>query len=192
MYSYIARTYMYPPNWCSRRFPLSLPLLIRLINHSWNHLSSLGSIQLNCGTSDSRISIFSFLFFPFFLLHVWNNVQIAAEIAGSIGILGMRFKQLFHNGVWMFTWFVRQPYCIENLIWFMSFTSVHCNVFNPMSGTVMLKLPAEGRIWLQFLTAQSHHILLIFPCAIIILQVHSQTLPEQSTVRYVSREHFKV
>ena len=25
-----------------------LPLLIRLINHSWNHLSSLGSIQLNC------------------------------------------------------------------------------------------------------------------------------------------------
>ena len=25
-----------------------LPLLIRRINHSWNHLSSLGSIQLNC------------------------------------------------------------------------------------------------------------------------------------------------
>ena len=25
-----------------------LPLLIRLINHSWKHLSSLGSIQLNC------------------------------------------------------------------------------------------------------------------------------------------------
>ena len=25
-----------------------LPLLIRLIHHSWNHLSSLGSIQLNC------------------------------------------------------------------------------------------------------------------------------------------------
>ena len=25
-----------------------LPLLMRLINHSWNHLSSLGSIQLNC------------------------------------------------------------------------------------------------------------------------------------------------
>ena len=33
--------------WCSRRITL-LPLLIRRINHSWNHLSSLGSIQLNC------------------------------------------------------------------------------------------------------------------------------------------------
>ena len=31
----------------SQRLTL-LPLLIRRINHSWNHLSSLGSIQLNC------------------------------------------------------------------------------------------------------------------------------------------------
>ena len=27
---------------------ITLPLLIRRINHSWNHLSSPGSIQLNC------------------------------------------------------------------------------------------------------------------------------------------------
>ena len=40
--------------YCARIHQLSgaqgalLPLLIRLIHHSWNHLSSLGSIQLNC------------------------------------------------------------------------------------------------------------------------------------------------